>query len=435
MNDKAGNPIVVIVMPGDANRKRLLEELQGRFREARFHAVDSGAALPALLAQLMPRSATPVSDENLGHATLDSSRIVNCDASFAELFGAASAKALENTALLQYIDGEDHHKVRSAIKASAGGARPVAPEVLGVVRASGDRAALAMFFDVAYLDDKVLIKVKVRNASAAEIEQSGYNRRRSDQAMNTALVARIKAALRDNTLALAAQAISDLAGTDDGESVRRLDVLVRLKDAQGELPARDFLEGAKAAGLIRLIDRWVIRHACRLIRENAAKGRMLLFLRISRQALQDKVTLVDVQAECKALQVAPDQLSFELPESDIAELTDAEWQVLEGLRKLGCALTISAFGVRADAVQLMHKLAPKYVKLNAKLTNQAHNSEAATKALEDLVVEAKAQNVLTVSTQVSDASTLAFLWKLGIHFVQGYYVREPEIVLQGERNR
>jgi EAL domain-containing protein (putative c-di-GMP-specific phosphodiesterase class I) len=31
---------------------------------------------------------------------------------------------------------------------------------------------------------------------------------------------------------------------------------------------------------------------------------------------------------------------------------------------------------------------------------------------------------------VEDANTMAVLWQLGISYMQGYYVHEPEVVLQ-----
>ena len=36
----------------------------------------------------------------------------------------------------------------------------------------------------------------------------------------------------------------------------------------------------------------------------------------------------------------------------------------------------------------------------------------------------------TVAEKVQDANTMAALWQLGISFMQGHYVQEPEVVLQ-----
>jgi EAL domain-containing protein (putative c-di-GMP-specific phosphodiesterase class I) len=46
----------------------------------------------------------------------------------------------------------------------------------------------------------------------------------------------------------------------------------------------------------------------------------------------------------------------------------------------------------------------------------------------DLVDQAKGKNVGTVAERVEDANTMAVLWQLGIEFIQGYFVNEPESV-------
>jgi EAL domain-containing protein (putative c-di-GMP-specific phosphodiesterase class I) len=46
----------------------------------------------------------------------------------------------------------------------------------------------------------------------------------------------------------------------------------------------------------------------------------------------------------------------------------------------------------------------------------------------DLVDQAKGKNVSTVAERVEDANTMAVLWQLGIEFIQGYFVNEPESV-------
>ena len=38
--------------------------------------------------------------------------------------------------------------------------------------------------------------------------------------------------------------------------------------------------------------------------------------------------------------------------------------------------------------------------------------------------------ILTIAERVADANTLAVLFQLGIGYVQGHYVHEPEVVLE-----
>ena len=43
-------------------------------------------------------------------------------------------------------------------------------------------------------------------------------------------------------------------------------------------------------------------------------------------------------------------------------------------------------------------------------------------------------NMQTIAERVEDANTMAVLWQLGVQFIQGYFVNEPEeVVLRAER--
>ena len=51
--------------------------------------------------------------------------------------------------------------------------------------------------------------------------------------------------------------------------------------------------------------------------------------------------------------------------------------------------------------------------------------------MRDFVDLAKAKHVSTIAERVEDANTMAVLWQLGIEFIQGYFVNEPEQVVLG----
>ena len=46
---------------------------------------------------------------------------------------------------------------------------------------------------------------------------------------------------------------------------------------------------------------------------------------------------------------------------------------------------------------------------------------------------ARKRNVQTIAERVEDANTMAVLWQLGVQFIQGYFVNEPEEVVLGAR--
>jgi len=50
----------------------------------------------------------------------------------------------------------------------------------------------------------------------------------------------------------------------------------------------------------------------------------------------------------------------------------------------------------------------------------------------ELVAEARERNIRTIAERVEDANTMAALWQIGIEYIQGYQLMEPEVVLSEE---
>jgi EAL domain-containing protein (putative c-di-GMP-specific phosphodiesterase class I) len=57
--------------------------------------------------------------------------------------------------------------------------------------------------------------------------------------------------------------------------------------------------------------------------------------------------------------------------------------------------------------------------------------QAIQQKVRELVDQARAKSVKTIAERVEDANTMAVLWQLGIEFIQGYFVNEPETVTMG----
>jgi EAL domain-containing protein (putative c-di-GMP-specific phosphodiesterase class I) len=232
-------------------------------------------------------------------------------------------------------------------------------------------------------------------------------------------------------MSLVVQPISELIGQPDRKPSSKLDIYVMIKDAEGELPASRFIREARASGLIRYVDRWVIQNACKILRANLQKeGPMLLFLRLSRQSLHDATLVPALGHEARDKGIPPECLSFELIQSDTVDLTADEIQALRQIKEAGFLLTVSGLGANPASQSLLQQLPVDFIKLDPKLTEKAEQSDNARKLIQEFVQAANARNTGVISTQVPNATVMAALWNLGVHYVQGNYLQEPEIVLQ-----
>ena len=50
--------------------------------------------------------------------------------------------------------------------------------------------------------------------------------------------------------------------------------------------------------------------------------------------------------------------------------------------------------------------------------------------LRDLIARAGASKIETIASHVENANTMALLFQLGVSYMQGHYLHEPEVVLE-----
>ena len=52
------------------------------------------------------------------------------------------------------------------------------------------------------------------------------------------------------------------------------------------------------------------------------------------------------------------------------------------------------------------------------------------KSVQQVATAADQRNIETIAERVENANAMAVLFQLGVHYMQGHYVHEPEVVLQ-----
>lgn len=238
-------------------------------------------------------------------------------------------------------------------------------------------------------------------------------------------VKRIRAALMENRFRLMQQPIASLLGEDKG----LFDVLVRMVDEQGEelLPA-EFMAAAERNDLMKNIDRWVIGASMTFIASRPVKQ---LFVRLSKDSVRDKSLLQWLQNQLKSSRIEPSRLAFQISEQIATEYLGDASELANGLRKAGFRFTIEHFGTGRDPQRLIAHLPIDYIKVDGTLMQGLAVDQALQQRVRELVDQAKTRRIGTIAERVEDANTMAVLWQLGIEFIQGYFVNEPEQVVMG----
>ncbi len=240
--------------------------------------------------------------------------------------------------------------------------------------------------------------------------------------------AMVKKSIEENRLKLVYQSIASL----EGDARQHFDVLVRMMDENGkELHASEFLPAAEKYGLMKNVDRWVLTRCLGIIaKRGGGKEAPSLFIKVSEDSLKDGEGYVAWVTELlKTYPLKNEEFVFEIQESILQNHVRKARDITQALSNLGAGIAIDHFGTSANSVQLIEHL-PKisYLKFHPSYTQQ-FNDKDLQRRMAQLMEVAKQKKIKTIVSHVEDANVMARLWQMGVNYIQGYHVQEPEAML------
>jgi EAL domain-containing protein (putative c-di-GMP-specific phosphodiesterase class I) len=210
------------------------------------------------------------------------------------------------------------------------------------------------------------------------------------------------------------------------------DVLVRMVDPQGkEVLPSEFMAAAERNDLLKNIDRWVVGASLSFA---AQRKPGCLFVRLSRETAKD-ATFVDwLDNHVRASRADPQRLCFQVTEQAASQYLTQIKALSEALRTRGFRFAIEGFGSGRDPQGMLESVQLDFVKIDGAIIQGLTGDPQLQQRVRGLVEAATKAQVQTIAERVEDANTMAVLWQIGVPFIQGYFVNEPEqVVLKADR--
>jgi multidomain signaling protein FimX len=241
-------------------------------------------------------------------------------------------------------------------------------------------------------------------------------------------VKHIKAALMENRFRLVQQPIASLQGEDPG----MFDVLVRMIDQQGkEVLPSEFMAAAGRNDLLKNIDRWVVGASLSFA---AQKKPQCLFVRLSRETARDGAFLEWLDNHLRNSRAEPQRLCFQVTEESAASHVPEIKALAGALRERRFRFALEGFGSGRNSSGTLESVPLDFVKIDGTLVQGLSGDPELQQRVRLLVAAARKLGVQTIAERVEDANTMAVLWQVGVQYIQGYFVNEPEeVVLRAER--
>jgi PAS domain S-box-containing protein len=235
----------------------------------------------------------------------------------------------------------------------------------------------------------------------------------------------MRRALEDDSFQLHAQPVIDLRTNE----TTQYELLIRMAGDDGRLILpQAFLGPARRAGLAHAIDRWVVRHAIRLLERCPAE--ISLEVNLSPEAINDAELPTLIDQELATASVDPARLILEVTGQTAADGLEATRTLAKRIRALGCRFALDDFRSTFGSFRLLKDLPLDYLKLDGELVGSLAESRTSQLIVKALVDVAAGTGTRTVAVFVSDEDTLALLRQQGVDYAQGYRVGRPRPVAE-----
>ena len=252
-----------------------------------------------------------------------------------------------------------------------------------------------------------------------EIEQ---RRRVAGSLEDLAWVTRINHAIEHDRFVLYAQPIIALA---TGEVVQH-ELLIRMLADDGSVIAPGaFLPAAERYGLIREIDRWVVRRAAQL----SAAGHTVE-INISADSLGDARFAAAVERELRQGDADCAKIVVELTETAVLRDEAAAAGLIGRMRSLGCGVALDDFGTGYGGFTYLKRLSVDFLKIDVEFVRDLAKTPASQHVVRAVVNLAHDFGHRTVAEGVEDAETLELLRDMGVDLAQGYHIGRPAPVTE-----
>lgn len=206
------------------------------------------------------------------------------------------------------------------------------------------------------------------------------------------------------------------------KKIEKYESLVRIILDNGDLIAPfHFLDIAIKSKLYPEITNTMIRKSFEYFKDKKYE----FSLNISILDIENKKTLKYLLDAIKKFP-EPNRIVFEILESDKIDNYEKLKEFISAIKKYGCKFAIDDFGSGYSNFAHILELNVDYLKIDASLIKYIttdNNSRVITKTIINF---ASSMGLKTIAEYVEDKDSLDVLEKMGINYIQGYYVGKPE---------
>lgn len=189
-----------------------------------------------------------------------------------------------------------------------------------------------------------------------------------------------------------------------------------------------FVLMAEQTGRIHELDAWVLQSVFEWMDRNASALDQMsgLSVNLSGTCLTRKTHVDEMVRQFSVRPHLAKKLILEVTETAAIDNLDVAVRSLRKLRKLGCRIALDDFGSGYSSYTYIRSLPLDYLKIDGTYIRNILTDKTDQALTASMVDVAHALGLKVIAEYVDSEATYAWLKALGVDYVQGYWVHEPE---------
>ena len=209
--------------------------------------------------------------------------------------------------------------------------------------------------------------------------------------------------------------------------VSKVEALIRWNSSVlGFVPPDLFIPIAERAGLINELTEWVISRVVQDISNWRAEGVHLgAAINLSVHDLTHPPLIDHIQKVLLGNNLSPEQLEFEVTESDLMNDPQKAMAQLQTLKEMGFSLAIDDFGTGYSSMAYLKNMPVNALKIDKSFVLKLHENADDQTIVSVMIDLAKRFDLEIVAEGVENEVALAQLREWGCEWAQGYHISRP----------
>ena len=214
------------------------------------------------------------------------------------------------------------------------------------------------------------------------------------------------------------------------------EALIRWNHPQkGMIPPGKFIHVLEESGLITRVDQFIWEQACRYLHHWKEMG--IEDMSISVNISPKDFYFVDLYQVFTGLvekyQISPSNLKLEITETAIMQDVEKQVELIKRLQQVGFIVEMDDFGSGYSSLNTLKDIPVNVLKMDMAFLGETKDEERGRKILKMTVGIAKELEVPVIAEGVETKEQAEYLYSVGCHWLQGYYIAKPMSVGEFEK--